>query len=815
VKKLELVSDSPTSNTLGARTKQTAKGSSKNAKFQSKEPKSNANKREPVAAGKDPIEDDTIVVAHTNSSAADERSPEENGIDVADEKANDANRDERFEINHPATVTEPSDQHIKGSSQHQPLVLSDADESSEDEILVPVDQLGTKKPATSKFVVGKGTGLPTTPAYQTKQLSTPMNTSRKANIIAFDQSGPRNQGPTLSTAKKRPTVYKKVPPKRVPLSKKDPNQKMHTGQDSSKDSSSAVKKIEERKIPAKSRLGNVASTMSDAIAGLLSSKRQPVEDNTKTTSSKRPKLDHDFDSHARLNDATKPTHHDLEASMLDDLLYNFDDFVRTSPSVQQDSPAKPQIALRTASQLAMPPPKTAVMESNQSKSAFDHEANLRTHSSPSRLANHRSNKSVRSHKSDDSALSRRKPENTEQERTNHKLTFTGEQTESSGTKRVRLQETPAEAQMVTTTAQQGHRDSSSARRKSSQTVDIRGSPVPRDMEIVDQSTVLEAYCHRTQQSPDSEEAIEDELPPPPPTFAANTDSANLETLRSLRTITPLLGSGDILSSHKPRPAAPLADSKMVTGLRTRKGDSALLLGRGSADITTPNPFIQETLQKGKSPVGAPSFPLLPDPTRKLDEQLDLIRHRLSKSKTIASTSHPNISHAAVSGALDASRETTIRALTAGHALLRAPSDPNSSASPAKAQQNLTIWRSALRPHHLNLFDELVSLAHRATQSLVDQDTAFAQSLSDYQRRSLTIIEKWEEHQKAFYAQLQNSLHKKRELVTAELKAYVKNFEGCADAARKVRVEWEGQKEARRKVDERVEGVLRRFGGESE
>jgi hypothetical protein len=31
----------------------------------------------------------------------------------------------------------------------------------------------------------------------------------------------------------------------------------------------------------------------------------------------------------------------------------------------------------------------------------------------------------------------------------------------------------------------------------------------------------------------------------------------------------------------------------------------------------------------------------------------------------------------------------------------------------------------------------------------------------------------------------------------------------------VRVEWEGQKEARRKVDERVEGVLRRFGGESE
>jgi hypothetical protein len=713
-----------------------------------------------------------------------------------------------------APTNEASKQPIAGSSQHHALVVSDADESSElseeDEYLPPVNQLGNTRPVSSKDDLSKGKSLPTTPALQAKQVSTPLNSSRKANIIAFDKSGPRNQGSTISTTKKRPVVYKKTLPKRAPLSKKDPNQKMHVDKASDKGNSSVVKKIEERQKPAKSKLGNVASTMSDAIAGLLPSKRQPVVEETATSSSKRQKLDHDSEKHASEEDDPKPIQHDYDARLEDDLLYNFDDFVRSTSPEQQVSPVKPKVVPRTASQLAMPPPKDTRQESRPAKSAVA-QADAPAHSSSSRLGGHRSDRDV-TRKINKSDLPTTKPNVIDQGKISDEPSVLPQQVESSSTRRVRMQETPPKAQMITTTAKRS-RDGSSTRRKSSQTVDIQGSPVPRGMEIEDHSTVLEMYRSRTQQSPNSEDGVEEDLPPPPP--FANNPIADLEALQSHRENVPLLNSDSILNGDKARPSAFFVTLDGIAGLQTRKKDDTLPLGKVHAENTTPNPFVRNILQELKNPKSneKPSFPPPPDPTRKLDEQLNLLQHRLGKSKLITSKSHPDLSQDSVSNTLTKSRETTIRALTAGHALLTAPSDPKTTLSPSKLHHNLSTWRSALPPQHLNLFDELVSLAHRATQNLMDQDTAFAHSLSDYQTRSLTIIQKWENHQRSFYEQLEDSLDRKRDLLRRELWAYEKHFEDCVDAIRKARIEWEGMREERAKSERRVEAVLEEFGEE--
>jgi hypothetical protein len=793
-------------------------------KVRTREEMSELHKPEPSTPEGVPVDEDTIVVSHTKTSAQKRVSLEgrQNDSSVKRDKSvskmsNSVDHEDNSKMNHqPASITMPRS-HVKGSTQQDAFVLSDGDESSEDEYVteqlrqVPIHR--PHVPLEAKDTTQ--TKIPRTPAYQTENLPTPINTARKTPIIAFDKSGPRNQG---SSSSKRKTVYKARPSKRAPLRSKDPNLKMNSGEISAQGSSVVPQNLRSKTKLAKPSTGNVASTVNVALAGLLPSKRQAETTKATEASPKRHKTDHNSDSVAPAAKSERP-HGNGDEDMADGILYTFDDFVKSSPLPQESLPEESHAALRTASQLAMPPPKQERQQNKNAQPSIEtHRENLShdEHVTTTRSKEKALKQSHKSHESNRSSSLTRKPEIQVSAKRSKFSMDSVEKPPSHESNRLPRQKTPPEAQMATvSTSLKNNRDKIVPRKRSSQTVDVRGSPIPKNMGDLNHTTVLETYRQQTQQNPDVEDdfnALE-----APGVASRNGLSVPLDPLFSRRVKPPLLSSDGILSSRKPQPASPLATSEVLSGLRTRESDNALLLGRASVDTAIPNLFARGSVQKGEDLKQEPSRPSPPDPTQKLDEQLDLLRHRLGKTATITLTTHPAVQTAPTT--LVASRDHTIRALHAGHALLTAdprksPSHPNNTSSDPTQTENLTIWRTALAPHHATLFDDLVSLAHQATQSLIDQDLAFAQSLSDYQVRSQNIISQWEAHQKKFYSQLQASLAKKRALVKAELRDYSGMLKGCGKVIEEVRMEWERNGLEREKVYRDIEAVVERFGQES-
>lgn len=55
-------------------------------------------------------------------------------------------------------------------------------------------------------------------------------------------------------------------------------------------------------------------------------------------------------------------------------------------------------------------------------------------------------------------------------------------------------------------------------------------------------------------------------------------------------------------------------------------------------------------------------------------------------------------------------------------------------------RDMGLWRKALQPHQMNLFDELVTISHKLVRHLVGQEEATATAVDDYRRRGEALID---------------------------------------------------------------------------
>ena len=83
-------------------------------------------------------------------------------------------------------------------------------------------------------------------------------------------------------------------------------------------------------------------------------------------------------------------------------------------------------------------------------------------------------------------------------------------------------------------------------------------------------------------------------------------------------------------------------------------------------------------------------------------------------------------------------------------------------------RNIGIWRDALQPYQINLFDELVNVSHRVVRHLVDHETGAREAVKDYRRRGLNLIQEMERSHAQQFQQYVVDLRHRKMLIRRDL-----------------------------------------------
>jgi len=143
---------------------------------------------------------------------------------------------------------------------------------------------------------------------------------------------------------------------------------------------------------------------------------------------------------------------------------------------------------------------------------------------------------------------------------------------------------------------------------------------------------------------------------------------------------------------------------------------------------------------------------------------------------------------------------------------------NASAISAADKENtadmpvIGLWRDALRPHQLNLFDELVAVSHRLVRHLVDHETALHEAVYDYQRRGLNIIEQAELVRAQDYEKSLKQLAREKEAVRQGLRQQSERMRGAMERVLQMKAERSKTDVLLLAEQARLEEMLAQLGG---
>ena len=265
----------------------------------------------------------------------------------------------------------------------------------------------------------------------------------------------------------------------------------------------------------------------------------------------------------------------------------------------------------------------------------------------------------------------------------------------------------------------------------SQKVDIHGSPVPHGMLLQERATVLETF---SQQAGLSSTALpEDAIISRKITGVHELESATASQLGATS------HQPEIMSSNvKPRPAEPGAQSQAIT--RIVRADSRRLYIEDQSGSPSTDPFTSSEENRKQPRQGSTSSTFLEQLRRETQNhhsiESNFQRRDEDPDKTLVEPQQ---------NFRPPKRMESLSTLSSS------PSSAESDESTA-SMRDLAIWRSALQPHQMTLFDELVIVSHRLVQHLVDRETAATDIVDDYYRRGLNLVEQMElnharQHQK--------------------------------------------------------------------
>ncbi|KAI7159099.1 hypothetical protein KC349_g4395 [Hortaea werneckii] len=560
------------------------------------------------------------------------------------------------------------------------------------------------------------------------------DTSRKANIISFDDTGPRNQGSILmktasGSAWASRTENSSSPQWAIQAHEAGSGHVSISGRRSRKRpaTSSVAASLKTIRTNCSSKSANVASTVGEALAFFFKETHKDVPSPRKAPRSARaPEMSRAGQEQQTSNSSDAPARFD-----------DHEDAIMVNSVVEQNQPTL------TESQLAMPPPLPK-----------DSKAGLLQPPAPAR------NKplGMRERKNDDASLSRSKKRSA--------ITQDGEQPVS---KRVRPTTKLSDSKVsagkgdVTfaevcaingSTARLAPNTTKAPLRKptrnpSQGSVDCHGSPVPRGFEVPANYTALEVYSQQANLSSDRLITQHTSNGRSQRSTRQDVDACSLDQHVPLPSHQP-----EIMSSNtKIGPASPQQDSQAITGLAIRRVESNSLVIR---DVTAPpntDPFTGSESARKESSKTRPYSNF----TQKLFQQAGEAgadhgqqaggRHRPlvidQAPKTDSSKRLPSWS-SDDSNFTDVSAETT------------------------DTMRDIGIWRNALQPYQVDLFDELVTVSHRLMRSLIDRETAAREVVEDYRSRGTKLVAQMEETHALLYKEHMDGLTQRKKRLRKEL-----------------------------------------------
>ncbi|KAK5164109.1 uncharacterized protein LTR77_010200 [Saxophila tyrrhenica] len=748
-------------------------GSKQKVKLLADEDEDKENESVVVAERDETLEDFEAQVLHyydEDTLALDQRKA--NGPLISDKAANKRQRPGANSAKGAAMREQSSNAESRSTTKQLPRSVPGA--SQDDAIVIP-DQLSSERSSISPPALRRAqqhaTGnaemqirpsaetravMRSSPPLRAEQTPAPHSagfvnpdTTRKAVIIGFNKDGPMNQG--RSSAKESPpgsawTDRSSDPPREAPAKGKA----RPTGGPSSTAASGRPAKME-KPAPMK----NVTTDVQDALAGFMKKDYMPV---VQPTVAKPPSV--------RLTDrSANQTALPPLADEEDDGFTSIEAFEDTTHVIDEQEAAElAKTTEPTASQQAMPPPKlkprspraSNVTKAQLAKPAMEQPPIRSTKLGvPSTTATAGSATEMRGKRKLEPSLFDEPPSKRVQRTTRFAATEDDEKRRTTGSVAAPLLRHESgtlspDTAITTKAANHPSRKPSWHASQGSQKVDIFGSPIPDGMVVDGKATVLEVFSQQANVSSDA--GYVDTV------IARKPDATTRPTrIREAEMLAPPSAQQQPISSNiKPRPAPPEEHSRAITSHGTTlKGK---LLVEDQAERLQTDPFTNlSDSQQPRLQFGSSSN-FIEQLRRSADE---LAHTRNSKQAEVDDPDKTLVEP-----------EHVPRGAKRTVSLSTAPSSEASSqdSQAASALSDLGLWRNALLPHQMNLFDELVNVAHRVVRHLVDQETAVTDIVEDYQRRGVQLVEQMERSHVAQHEKFVASLQERKKRLRKELAA---------------------------------------------
>jgi len=325
-------------------------------------------------------------------------------------------------------------------------------------------------------------------------------------------------------------------------------------------------------------------------------------------------------------------------------------------------------------------------------------------------------------------------------------------------------------------------------------IDIHGSPIPKDLVVPENSTALEAF---SQQAALSSDGLLSGL--------ANAQSKGVGSLRFQTTSTvlpPPSRQPEALSSNsKARPASPHEDSQAVSEHVTEQdAHDRVLLGVWGQEART-DPFTSSESAR-KQPGRRGVLSELQAALQAITSEIVTEGPRFQAAKQIDEDPEKTL----VEPEIDPPRPKKVAGLPSDD-FSDTSEDPDEEAS---MMRDVGVWRNALQPHQMNLFDELVNVSHRLVAHLVDQETAARNAVEDYRRRGERIVEVMEQSRAQMYQQSAKLLKERKKRLRKHLTQTGNKLKDCAAAVTETKEDRTKQRKAFGLASERLDGLLAEY-----
>lgn len=391
--------------------------------------------------------------------------------------------------------------------------------------------------------------------------------------------------------------------------------------------------------------------------------------------------------------------------------------------------------------------------------------------------------------------------------------------------------------------------------QNSQTVDINGSPVPRDMQVRDLSTVLETFSQQPESPQDAghlsrrfktpmdvSNADEEDaysVPPsyqPPPSMPSNTKAipgpsgSSSKTMRHIKLTK--VESDVFLDTNMRRPVSsdPFVSPRKDQGtacqpkqrdhLLERTVKFAQDIGQTAANDRNAASDSVRSPAKASSPLRTNKTKVIgsnvaPEAGLKfasdLDRQVAALRQHTAITRTVEEDPDMTLVN-------DCSQDTEVSkdvisscssspesSMNGTPELVDEPESDSQSSD--DDQDDLRMWRRGLKPHQLGLYEELVKIARVVTGYVTGQETSAEVMIDENYRRELMMVEQEEEVRKKQYKQSMVNLQQKKNEKIRELLSLDKVLQGVLDASD---VSWEEHCRARaekERANQKVAGLI--------